>query len=147
LEGNSFEVVIWVSGRLFSEQRRRDSANSSVRPDKVKNCIIIPPKNLDMLDRMETQARLALGTNPDTDQQRDLEAQLLDYAGRKAVVEERIKLIESKWEAAPLPSQDAIDKVATLLEKVEIATRDAVRADSAIKLGTEVLELAGELVA
>jgi hypothetical protein len=101
----------------------------------------------DMLDRMDTQARLALGANPDTDQRRDLEAQLLDIAGRKAVVEERITLIENERAAAALPPAEAVAKVAALVQRVEIETAAAIRADGAIKLGTEVVALARQLTA
>lgn len=101
----------------------------------------------DMLDSMDTQARLALGANPDTDQQRDLEAQLLDIAGRKAVVEERITLIENERAAAALPPAEAVAKVAALVQRVERETAAAMRADAAIKLGTEVVTLANQLAA
>jgi hypothetical protein len=99
----------------------------------------------DMLDQMATQARLALGANPTTDERRDLEAQLLDIAGRKAVVEERITLIKREHEAAPLPPPEAVAKVATLVQRVERETAAAMRADAAIKLGTDVLALANQL--
>ncbi len=101
----------------------------------------------DMLDRMDTQARLALGANPDTDQRRDLEAQLLDIAGRKAVVEERITLIKRERDAAALPPAEAVAKVAALVQRVESETAAAIRADAAIKLGTEVVALARQLTA
>ncbi len=101
----------------------------------------------DMLDRMETQARLAFGANPDTDQRRDLEAQLLDIAGRKAVVEERITLIKRERDAAALPPPEAVAKVAALVQRVETETAAAMRADAAIKLGTEVVALARQLAA
>jgi hypothetical protein len=101
----------------------------------------------DMLDRTDTQARLALGANPDTDQRRDLEAQLLDIAGRKAVVEERITLIKRERDTVALPPAEAVAKVAALVQRVEIETAAAIRADGAIKLGTEVVALARQLTA
>ena len=101
----------------------------------------------DMLDSMDTQARLALGANPDTDQRRDLEAQLLDIAGRKAVVEERITLIEGGGGTVALPSAEAVAKVAALVQRVERETAATMRADAAISLGTDVIALAGELTA
>ena len=101
----------------------------------------------DLLDSMDTQARLHLGANPDTDQRRDLEAQLLDIAGRKVVVEERITLIKRERDAAALPSAEAVAKVAALVQRVERETAATMRADAAISLGTEVIALAGELTA
>ncbi len=101
----------------------------------------------DMLDNMDTQARLALGANPDTDQRRDLEAQMLDIAGRKAVVEEKITLIKRDRDAATLPPAEAVAQVAALVQRVESETAAAMRADAAIKLGAEVVALAGKLVA
>ncbi len=104
-------------------------------------------KMSDLLDSMATQARLSLGLNPDTDQRRDLEAQLLDIAGRKVVVEERITLIKRERDAAALPSAEAVAKVAALVQRVERETAATMRADAAISLGTEVIALAGELTA
>ncbi len=101
----------------------------------------------DMLDRMATQARLALGANPTTDQQRDLERQLLDIAGRKAVVEERITLIKREREAAALPPPEAVARVSALVQRVDHETAAALSAEGAIKLGTDVIALARELAA
>ena len=92
-------------------------------------------KMSDLLDSMATQARLSLGLNPDTGQRRDLEAQLLDIAGRKVVVEERITLIKRERDAAALPSAEAVAKVAALVQRVERETAATVRADAAISLG------------
>lgn len=99
----------------------------------------------DMLDTMATQARLALDENPDTDQKRDLEAQLLDIAGRKAVVEEKITLIKRERENAALPPPEAVAKTAALLQQVERDTAAAMRADATIQLAGKVIALAREL--
>ena len=99
----------------------------------------------DMLDTMATQARLALGENPDTDQTRDLEAQLLDIAGRKAVVEEKITLIKRERENAALPPPEAVERTAALLQQVERDTAAAVRADATVQLTGKGIALAREL--
>lgn len=99
----------------------------------------------DMLDTMATQARLALGENPDTDQKRDLEGQLLDIAGRKAVVEEKITLIKRERENAQLPPPEAVAKTAALARQVETETVEAMRADATIKLAGDVIGLARQL--
>ncbi len=99
----------------------------------------------DMLDTMATQARLALGENPDTDQQRELEGQLLEIAGRKAAVEEKITLIKRKPENAPPTPTEAVAETAALVRQVENDTAEAMRADAAIKLAGDVIGLARQL--
>ena len=101
----------------------------------------------DLLDRMETEAKLALGANPDTDELRDLEDRPLDIAGCKAVVEEKITLMDREDETVTMPPSGAVAKVAALVERVERETAAGLRADAAIKLATDVVALGRQLAA
>ncbi len=101
----------------------------------------------DLLDRLETEVKLALGTNLDTDDQRDSEGKSLDFAGAKAVVEEKIALMDREDETVTMPSPQTVAKVAAMVERVEREIAAGLRADAAIKLAFDVAKLAGELAA
>ena len=101
----------------------------------------------DLLDRLETEVKLALGTNLDTDDQRDSEGKSLDFAGAKAVVEEKIALMDREDETVTMPSPQTVAKVAAMVERVEREIAAGLRADAAIKLAFDVTKLAGELAA
>ena len=101
----------------------------------------------DLLDLMETEAKLALGANPDTDELRDLEDRPLDIAGAKAVVEEKIALMDREDETVAMPPSGAVAKVGALVERVEREIAAGLSAVAAINLATDAAKLARELAA
>ena len=95
-----------------------------------------------LLGTMATETDRALNANPREAEDIRLQALKLDIAGQRAVVQEKINLIERDDSSVPLPPPGAVAKVSAMVQRVENETRAAMQAEATIQLAGDVAALA-----
>lgn len=90
-------------------------------------------------------AEKGLEMNPSKEEERDLNATLIDLEAQRAEIQAKLDALIAKSRVVAGPTQEQVERIAELTAQVEAQTNASVTASASVALTSRVLALASEV--